>query len=338
LDLLFSDYKSTTIWEKNLDFMSIANKAEAMIGSPDAFWYWSPDEGWDLTHSSTSERAHQGKQRLHLHCEISNITIDPRKTALVVIDMQNYSMCSSLGSSIVVPSVLKAERALLRYAIPGARTAGIQILWLNWGLNEEDLTAMPPCVLRVFNWRANSTLQDYGISKKQEGMIQCGERLRDTSLGMDLGQIITPEGTKVDAGRALMKDTWNAALHGPLQSCYERGRDVARPDVLLHKKRNSGFNDGKSELDDYIKQHGIRTLVFGGMNTDQCVMATLQDAHSRGYDTILLADGCATDSPSYSQQCAEFNCCRNWGFLSTCQALALAAERYSSQKQFTIMS
>ena len=61
------------------------------------------------------------------------------------------------------------------------------------------------------------------------------------------------------------------------------------------------------------------------MNTDQCVMSTLQDAHAKGFDTILLKDACATDSPGYAQKSAEYNCCRNWGFLLTCRALSEAA-------------
>ena len=50
------------------------------------------------------------------------------------------------------------------------------------------------------------------------------------------------------------------------------------------------------------------------------------DAHTMGYDTIMLKDGCATDSPDYAQKAAEYNMCRNWGFLSSCQALAQAAD------------
>ena len=61
------------------------------------------------------------------------------------------------------------------------------------------------------------------------------------------------------------------------------------------------------------------------MSTDQCVMSTLQDAHAKGLDTILLKDACATDSPGYAQKSAEYNCCRDWGFLSTCRALSEAA-------------
>lgn len=36
--------------------------------------------------------------------------------------------------------------------------------------------------------------------------------------------------------------------------------------------------------------------MFADANTDPSVMATLQDAHTRGFDTIILRDACAIDS------------------------------------------
>lgn len=125
------------------------------------------------------------------------------------------------------------------------------------------------------------------------------------------------DSTTVDAGRVLMRNSWNAALHGPLAHAFEEGQKTGRPDVLFHKNRNSGMCDG---LVDFLTREGIRTLLFAGVNTDQCVMATLQDFHAKGFDTIMLRDGCATDSPEYAQQSTLYNCCRNWGFLSSCSA------------------
>jgi nicotinamidase-related amidase len=53
-------------------------------------------------------------------------------------------------------------------------------------------------------------------------------------------------------------------------------------------------------------------------------MDTLQDAHAKGFDTIILKDGCATNSPDFSQQSAEWNCYKAWGFLSSYEALTNA--------------
>ncbi|KAI9684533.1 MAG: hypothetical protein M1822_005621 [Bathelium mastoideum] len=308
----------------------VTDKRKIVVGSSDNFWIWSQESGWDLTHTSTQD-AELLSSRLLLKCEISNVTIDPRKTALLIIDMQNFSLSSSLRTESV-PTLYQAQDELLQYAIPAARKANIQVVWLNWGLSGRDIETMTPAALRVFGFRANSDFVDYGISTRSvasngtEEMIQCGESPRPTNLGVDLGQVTLPNGRRVDAGRVLMRGTWNAALHGPLASAFEVGQTAPRPDVQIYKNRNSGLSDASSELSEYLKREGIRTLLLTGMNTDQCVMATLQDAHSQGYDTILLKDGCATDSPVYAQQSAEYNCYRNWGFCSTCKALDIAAK------------
>lgn len=303
------------------------DQARVVVGSSSNFWVWSCDTGWDLTHPPTPE-AEPLQPRLVLQCEISNVAIDPAKTALLIIDMQNFLMCRALRVDTAIPAMFQAQDVLLEYGIPAARQTGIQIIWLNWGLDERDLQEMPPATLRVFNWRANSEGVDYGISARDPAnnkFIACRERLRGTGLGMDLGTIMLDDGTIVDAGRALMRDTWNARLHEPLASAYEKGGTASRPDVLIHKNRNSGLCGSSSVLAKHLEEEGIQTLLFTGANIDQCVMGTLQDANLAGFDTILLKDGCATDSPKYAQESAEFNCCRNWGFLSTCKSLAQAA-------------
>ena len=82
--------------------------------------------------------------------------------------------------------------------------------------------------------------------------------------------------------------------------------------------------ESMTECADYLVDKGIRTLLFAGMNTDQCVMATVFNAQMNGFDTILLNDGCVTDSPAFAQQGCEFQFATIWGFLSSCKALAEA--------------
>lgn len=304
-------------------------QSRVIVGSSSNFWIWSRDSGWDLTHPSTPT-APPVQRRLHLDCHISSVSLDPAKTALLIIDMQNFSMSGALGEDDV-PAVLQAQDVMLQYAIPAARKANLQIIWLNWGLDESDLETLTPAAIRVFGWMANCDSDDYGIFNSSisadgvEEMTRCGEVPTGRHPGAELGEVILSNGTKVDAGRVLMKGTWNADIHGPLLSAFQEGRTAARPDVNIHKNRNSGLYSSSCELAQYLKKEGIRSLLFTGMNTDQCVMGTLQDAHSRGFDTILLRDACATSSPKYTQQSAEWNCCIPWGFLSSCQALAIAA-------------
>lgn len=157
--------------------------------------------------------------------------------------------------------------------------------------------------------------------------LKCGERPNLNRLpGTELGEIVLEDGSRVNAGRVMMRGTWNTALHGPLAGAYEEGKKAARPDVWIHKNRNSGLWNEKSAMGEYLKREGIRTLLFSGVSTDQCVGSTLQDAHAQGFDTMMLKDGCGTDSLPYAKATYEFNCVRAWGFLTSCKALAKAAE------------
>ena len=147
--------------------------SHVIVGSSSNFWIWSHDAGWDLTHPSTPT-APPIQRRLKLDCHISNVSLDPAKTALLIIDMQNFSMSSALGESI--PAALQAQEALLQYAIPAARTAKIQIIWLNWGLSESDLETLTPAAFRVFGWMASCKAEDYGIFDYPLGTDRSEER------------------------------------------------------------------------------------------------------------------------------------------------------------------
>ncbi|EFQ94149.1 hypothetical protein PTT_08269 [Pyrenophora teres f. teres 0-1] len=85
-------------------------------------------------------------------------------------------------------------------------------------------------------------------------------------------------------GRCLFKRTWNAALYKPF-------RAVAQPgDLFFDKTRMSGLWSEKEPLHEYIRASGKQTLLFAGVNTDQCVFGTVSDAYSYGWDCILLDD------------------------------------------------
>lgn len=97
------------------------------------------------------------------------------------------------------------------------------------------------------------------------------------------------ECSPIDHGPSLVQGSWGAALVDEL---------AAEPgDILVHKHRLSGFWD--SELDSILRNAGITTLLFAGINTDRCVFSTLQDAAFLGYDCVLLEDACSTSSPDY---------------------------------------
>jgi len=97
-------------------------------------------------------------------------------------------------------------------------------------------------------------------------------------------------------GRILVQDEWGAAIVDELT--------VADHDLIVHKHRLSGFWD--NELDSVLRQQGITTLLFAGINIDRCVFSTLQDASFLGYDCLLVEDACATVSPDFVRDAILF--------------------------------
>lgn len=83
-------------------------------------------------------------------------------------------------------------------------------------------------------------------------------------------------------------------------------------DVRVDKYRMSGFWD--TPLDAILRNLDVRTLLFAGVNADQCVLATLQDASCLGYDCLLLQDCTATTSPAFCMDATLYNVRQCFGF------------------------
>jgi nicotinamidase-related amidase len=81
----------------------------------------------------------------------------------------------------------------------------------------------------------------------------------------------------------------------------------------------SGFWD--TELDSILRNLGVTTLLFGGVNADQCVLCTLQDANFLGYDCVLVSDCTATTSPAYCWDATLYNVKQCFGFVATSAAI-----------------
>ncbi|MGF1568184.1 MAG: cysteine hydrolase family protein [Nodosilinea sp.] len=130
-----------------------------------------------------------------------------------------------------------------------------------------------------------------------------------TGVGVGLGDALPANGAPV-----LTQGSWAAAVVDEL---------APHPaDVCVDKYRMSGFWD--TPLDSILRNLGRTTLLFAGVNIDQCVMATLQDANFLGYDCILLRDGSATTSPDYCFQATIYNVNQCFGFVTQAAQVATA--------------
>jgi nicotinamidase-related amidase len=132
-----------------------------------------------------------------------------------------------------------------------------------------------------------------------------------SGAGVGLGDPLPKNGAPV-----LEAGSWAAAIIDELEPQPQ--------DVRVDKYRMSGFWD--TPLDSILKTLGRTTLLFAGVNADQCVMATLQDANFLGYDCILLEDCTATTSPDYCWLATLYNVNQCFGFVAQSSKLITALE------------
>jgi nicotinamidase-related amidase len=69
----------------------------------------------------------------------------------------------------------------------------------------------------------------------------------------------------------------------------------AEDSVVIDKYVFNAFENPK--LDDEIRHRNTRTLIFSGVETDMCVLATVLAAVDRGYRCIIMVDGVASSDP-----------------------------------------
>jgi nicotinamidase-related amidase len=130
---------------------------------------------------------------------------------------------------------------------------------------------------------------------------------KPSGVGIGLGDALPGSGAKV-----LERGSWSAAIVDELP--------IAPTDIQVAKYRMSGFQD--TELDSILRNLGVTTLMFAGVNADQCVLCTLQDANFRGYDCLLLEDCAATTSPDYCMAATIYNVNQCFGFVVGSEAIA----------------
>lgn len=93
----------------------------------------------------------------------------------------------------------------------------------------------------------------------------------------------------VPAGKKLFRDQWNSQLYGPLNDLKVEGLK-AGTDLYFNKSklddqashgddsdvdtdRLSGLWGAQTPLGLWLQENSFTTLLFGGVNTDQCVVS-----------------------------------------------------------------
>jgi len=204
-----------------------------------------------LPQASAAAEDKATKGPLTLRAKPEPVAIDPPRTAVIVVDMQN-----DFGAQGGLFDLLGIDRSGIQKIVAptatvlaAARRAGILVIYLKMAFKPDLSDAGPP------------------DSPNRIGHLRAGA-----------GRTVrAPDGTE---SRVLIRDTWNSDILAELRP----GPD----DILIYKHRFSGFFE--TELDAVLKAHGIRCLVFTGCTTSVCVESTIRDAMFRDYACVLLAD------------------------------------------------
>ncbi|MEU5032300.1 cysteine hydrolase family protein [Streptomyces milbemycinicus] len=149
--------------------------------------------------------------------------------------------------------------------------------------------------------------------------LNWGNRPDRANLPPGVLHVYDPDGTGGGIGAPLPGGAGRVLERGSPSAAIVTGLETADGDLHVPKYRMSGFQD--TELDSVLRNLRVDTLLFAGVNADQCVLATLMDAANLGYDVLMLEDAVATTSPPYCMDATLYNVRQCFGFTLTAEAL-----------------
>ena len=179
------------------------------------------------------------------------LAIDITKTAVIVVDMQN-----DFGSKGGMFDHAGLDISMIQRAV---------------GPTAKVLSSARQAGLKIVFLKMgfHPDLSDLGAADSPN-------RMRHLRLGV--GETVhAPDGTE---SRILIRDSWNTDIVPELKP--QAG------DSVLYKHRFSGFY--QTDLDEILKNLGIKYLIVTGCTTSVCVESTVRDAMFRDYSCVLLAD------------------------------------------------
>ena len=107
-------------------------------------------------------------------------------------------------------------------------------------------------------------------------------------------------------------------MYEPLKAAAEPG------DLFFDKTRMSGLWSTTEPLHEYLRACQKKTLIFAGVNTDQCVFGTISDAYSYGWDCVMINDCTGSMTDRNAQELCEYNVATNMGFVTSSLAFCEA--------------
>lgn len=188
--------------------------------------------------------------------EVPPLELDQKNTALLIVDMQNYGANPH------------SDRGRL-------------------------MTKKSPDSAESYFTHLRET-----VIPNQRLLLDCWHRLGQRVIYLTAGALL-PDGTDMSLRRQ-RRDEERLADLGVTDHMHPGTKDYQildelepQPDELVIPKNSIGaFNS--SPIDQILRNMGITGLVIVGVITEGCVETTARDAADRGYDCILVEDGCAS--------------------------------------------
>ncbi len=157
--------------------------------------------------------------------------------------------------------------------------------------------------------------------------VNWGNRPDKLNLSPSLLHVYKPTGEGVGLGDPLPSNGAPVLEAGSWAAAVVDELEIDPGDIRVDKYRMSGFWD--TPLDSILRNLGVTTLLFGGVNVDQCVLCTLQDANFLGYDCILISDAAGTTSPSFCSDATLYNVKQCFGFVAASGPIVAALKGFS---------
>jgi nicotinamidase-related amidase len=155
--------------------------------------------------------------------------------------------------------------------------------------------------------------------------LNWGNRPDRLNLSPSLLHVYKPHGTGCGLGDPLPSNGAPVLQAGSWAAAVVDELAPLPGDIRVDKYRMSGFPD--TPLDSILRNLGVSTLLFAGVNADQCVLCTLQDANFLGYDCLFVEECCATTSPQFCWEATLYNVRQCFGFTLSSAPLLQALER-----------
>lgn len=203
---------------------------------------------------------------------LPSFEIKPETTALVIVDVQNYDSKRGYGLANVTK-----EKYPKMY---------------DYYYDRVDELVIPNCKRLLDYFRSNNYRVLY---------LTIGPELPDGS------DYFTPRRAK---DQELQKKTGKITLfcRGTFEHSVVDELSPERNELVINKTTASAFNS--TGFDGVLRKMGIESLIFAGVLTNSCVVATATDAADRWYKCIVAEDATAT----FTEE-AHFSALRNFARL-----------------------